>query len=165
MAKILKLTRIYPDIIHNKNQNNEHKKTNQNRQGACPLEKRQNNHINGCLSYVQTDKAIRYHLPVKPHEERENQVRDGAGERYKVRSLLHRKKTTDMSAKKQTAVKWLVQQIFGDHTSQWQKEIEQAKAMERQQVENAVTFGNRQVLYDGTETLGEQYYAETYGKD
>ena len=32
--------------------------------------------------------------------------------------------------KEQTAVEWLVEQICGDHTEQWQKEIEQAKAME-----------------------------------
>jgi hypothetical protein len=31
---------------------------------------------------------------------------------------------------KKTGVEWLVQQICGDHTEQWQKEIEQAKAME-----------------------------------
>ena len=32
---------------------------------------------------------------------------------------------------KQTAVEWLVEQICGDHTEQWQKEIEQAKEMEK----------------------------------
>jgi hypothetical protein len=31
---------------------------------------------------------------------------------------------------KQTAVEWLVEQICGDHTSEWQEQIEQAKAME-----------------------------------
>jgi hypothetical protein len=31
---------------------------------------------------------------------------------------------------KQTAVEWLVEQICGDQTEQWQKEIEQAKEME-----------------------------------
>ena len=34
---------------------------------------------------------------------------------------------------KQTAVEWLVEQICGDHTSEWQKQIDQAKAMERRQ--------------------------------
>ena len=29
-----------------------------------------------------------------------------------------------------TAVDWLVEQICGDHTSEWQEQIEQAKAME-----------------------------------
>jgi hypothetical protein len=31
---------------------------------------------------------------------------------------------------KKSGVEWLVQQICGDHTEQWQKEIDQAKAME-----------------------------------
>jgi hypothetical protein len=35
---------------------------------------------------------------------------------------------------KQTAVEWLVEQICGDHTSEWQKQIEQAKAMEKEQM-------------------------------
>jgi hypothetical protein len=35
--------------------------------------------------------------------------------------------------KEQTAVEWLVEQICGDHTEQWQKEIEQAKEMEKEQ--------------------------------
>jgi hypothetical protein len=34
---------------------------------------------------------------------------------------------------KQTAVEWLVEQICGDHTEQWQKEIEQAKEMEKKE--------------------------------
>ena len=35
---------------------------------------------------------------------------------------------------KQTAVEWLVEQICGDHTSEWQKQIDQAKAMEKEQI-------------------------------
>ena len=31
---------------------------------------------------------------------------------------------------KATAVEWLVEQICGDHTSEWQEQIKQAKAME-----------------------------------
>jgi hypothetical protein len=34
---------------------------------------------------------------------------------------------------KQTAVEWLVEQICGDHTEQWQKEIQQAKEMEKEE--------------------------------
>ena len=34
---------------------------------------------------------------------------------------------------KQTAVEWLIEQICGDHTEQWQKEIEQAKEMEKKE--------------------------------
>ena len=65
-----------------------------------------------------------------------------------------------MSAKKQTAVEWLVQQIFGDHTSQWQKEIDQAKAMEKEQIIDAWYDGRQSYLKD----TSEQYYDETYGK-
>ena len=35
---------------------------------------------------------------------------------------------------KQTAVEWLVEQICGDHTSEWQEQIDQAKAMEKEQM-------------------------------
>jgi hypothetical protein len=35
---------------------------------------------------------------------------------------------------KQTAVDWLVEQICGDHTSEWQEQIDQAKAMEKEQI-------------------------------
>ena len=38
-----------------------------------------------------------------------------------------------INMKEQTAVEWLVEQICGDHTEQWQKEIEQAKEMEKEQ--------------------------------
>jgi hypothetical protein len=41
-----------------------------------------------------------------------------------------------------TAVDWLVEQICGDHTEQWQKEIEQAKEMEKEQIMTAFTQGN-----------------------
>jgi hypothetical protein len=37
---------------------------------------------------------------------------------------------------KQTAVEWLVEQICGDHTSEWQEQIEQAKEMEKEQMIN-----------------------------
>ena len=33
-----------------------------------------------------------------------------------------------------TAVDWLVEQICGDHTSEWQEQIEQAKEMEKEQI-------------------------------
>jgi hypothetical protein len=51
--------------------------------------------------------------------------------------------------KEQTAVKWLVEQICGDHTEQWQKEIEQAKAMEsKERLKHLLFIGKV------TETLG-----------
>jgi len=39
---------------------------------------------------------------------------------------------------KQTAVEWMVEQICGDHTSEWQEQINQAKAIEKQQ---SIEFG------------------------
>lgn len=56
-------------------------------------------------------------------------------------------------ASKQTAVEWLVEQIFGDHTSEWQKQIDQAKQLEKQQIVETYNEG----ALDGLQ-LGEQYY-------
>ena len=69
---------------------------------------------------------------------------------------------------KQTAVEWLVEQICGDHTSEWQKEIEQAKAMEKEQ---KIEFTNDYVLtqcnasFEGNvvaELSVEEYYELTF---
>jgi hypothetical protein len=64
-----------------------------------------------------------------------------------------------------TAVKWffieLTKRGLPPH-----KEIikcyEQAKEMHKQQIIDAVTHGNRQKVYDATETIGQNYYNETY---
>jgi len=65
--------------------------------------------------------------------------------------------------KKQTAVEWLIQTIerngfimFATHD-----EIEQAKAMEKKQIEEALLTGL--VLWD-VDKPREQYYKETYEK-
>jgi len=58
---------------------------------------------------------------------------------------------------KQTAVDWLVEQICGDHTSEWQEQIDQAKEMEKQQIIKAYEY-----TAVGTSHYGEQYYKETY---
>lgn len=55
----------------------------------------------------------------------------------------------------QTAVKWLVEQICGDHTSEWQKQIEQAKEMEKQQIIEAYCNGDDNIS-------AQQYYNETF---
>jgi hypothetical protein len=39
---------------------------------------------------------------------------------------------------KQTAVEFLVEQIFGNHTSEWKQQIEQALEMEKEQ---SIKFG------------------------
>jgi hypothetical protein len=50
---------------------------------------------------------------------------------------------------KKKGVEWLVEQICGDHTEQWQKEIEQAKAMEsKERLKHLLFIGKV------TETLG-----------
>jgi hypothetical protein len=58
---------------------------------------------------------------------------------------------------KQTAVEWLVEQICGDHTSEWQEQIKQAKEMEKEQIIDAFNYGQFDL---GMEA--EQYYNETF---
>jgi hypothetical protein len=36
------------------------------------------------------------------------------------------------------------------------------KQMEREQIDEAAVYGNRQEFYDGTESIGQQYYNETF---
>ena len=50
---------------------------------------------------------------------------------------------------KQTAVEWLVEQICGEHTSEWQKEIEQAKEMEKQQIFKAKNVSAKEAYEAG----------------
>jgi hypothetical protein len=62
--------------------------------------------------------------------------------------------------KKQTAVEWLVEQFDLTSDSPIIKNVvNQAKAMEKQQIKN--TFNNG---YLNHKTNAEQYYNETYGK-
>ena len=66
---------------------------------------------------------------------------------------------------KQTAVEWLVEQICGDHRGQWQKEIEQAKAMEKEQIIEAYETAMETDIYNEPLKIGEDYYKETFNKD
>jgi hypothetical protein len=66
---------------------------------------------------------------------------------------------------KQTAVEWLVEQICGDHTEQWQKEIDQAKEMGKQQlvdffIKGQNTYPSEHVL--DNQQIAEQYYNQTF---
>ena len=61
--------------------------------------------------------------------------------------------------KHQTAVEWLIEQIFGEHINQWKNEIERAKEMEREQIIDAYCDGNPQF-----KDCGEEYYDEAYKK-
>ena len=62
---------------------------------------------------------------------------------------------------KQTAVEWLIDKHFGgieNVTPDFKKHIEQAKEMEKEQIIDALLFGD--VLSPNT---AETYYKETYG--
>jgi len=63
---------------------------------------------------------------------------------------------------KQTAVEWLVEQICGDHTEQWQKEIDQAKEMEKEQIIDA--WINGALDTNAYTDFAEQYYNQTFNK-
>ena len=59
----------------------------------------------------------------------------------------------------QTAVDWLVEQIDNPHTLYWLKEfIEQAKAMEKEQIMDAYKAD----LHPCSDEDAEQYYNETF---
>ena len=64
----------------------------------------------------------------------------------------------------QTAVEWLISQLYISEDSIWFKEIrEQVKEMEKQQIEDAFVAGDER----GTKDIpfnAEQYYTQTYGK-
>ena len=54
-----------------------------------------------------------------------------------------------------TAVEWLVQQICGEQTDAWKKEIEKAKEIEKQQIIAAVEWNYKS-------NMGEVYYNALY---
>ena len=69
--------------------------------------------------------------------------------------------------KKQTAVEWLIQNIVADQTikaksmSEWTTIYEQAKAMEKEQINKACYDG----YYKEDEKYTYEYYNQTYGGD
>jgi hypothetical protein len=70
--------------------------------------------------------------------------------------------------KKQTAVDWLRDKINSNlitpMSPKFEDMFEQAEQMFEEQIKKAVTHGNRQEVYDGTETLGKKYFNETFKK-
>ena len=65
-----------------------------------------------------------------------------------------------MTHKEQTAVDWLVEQLRNNENIRWRgtrliELEEQAKEMEKEQIEQAATWGS---LFE----TGKQYYKETY---
>ena len=74
-----------------------------------------------------------------------------------------------MSNKKQTAVEWLVDRIIQDKNHNdiskkvWEELFEQAKAMEKEQIENAYKIGKIEAnMPKEFNVKGEQYYKENY---
>jgi hypothetical protein len=70
-----------------------------------------------------------------------------------------------MSNKQQTAVEWLMDRLPHSIETQFSKQIEQAKEMEKQQIIDACNLQRND--YKGQPTYnksGEQYYNETYNK-
>jgi hypothetical protein len=54
-----------------------------------------------------------------------------------------------------STVEWLVEQICGDHTEQWQKEIEQAKEMEQLQLAKSYIKGSSDAVDDLWEFMNQ----------
>ena len=63
----------------------------------------------------------------------------------------------DISKKETTAVEWLVEQF---NLQAYIPHIQQAKAMEKEQIEEAYSNGSNDRLKN---RINEQYYKETYG--
>ena len=68
-----------------------------------------------------------------------------------------------MSNKKQTAVEWLFKELLNSEPNilEWNKLLEEAKAMEKEQIINANIDGYEEAQNYG-ETSAEQYYKNTY---
>jgi hypothetical protein len=66
---------------------------------------------------------------------------------------------------KQTLIEQFVIECgnYGDTAQIPDEVIEKFKEMDKAQIAEAFTKGNRLDVYDGTETSGQQYYNETYG--
>lgn len=69
-----------------------------------------------------------------------------------------------MKEKEQSSIEWLFEQL-PDHLRLSRNGFEilqYAKQLHKKEIIEAVTYGNRQEFYDGTETIGEKYYTEKY---
>lgn len=73
-----------------------------------------------------------------------------------------------MSDKKQTAVEWLVEQIKSDQNqkslsaSEWMQVINQAKQMEKEQIDSALAKGHSDCGVFTMQSECDEYYNETY---
>jgi len=66
---------------------------------------------------------------------------------------------------KQTAVDWLVENIYYLHSTKWNDIIEQAKAMEKEQILQALNDGKAMIISPTSNKSLEQYYKETYEQE
>jgi hypothetical protein len=66
---------------------------------------------------------------------------------------------------KQTAVDWLVENIYYLHSTKWNDIIEQAKAMEKEQILQALNDGKAMIISPTSNKSLEQYYKETYKQE
>jgi hypothetical protein len=69
-----------------------------------------------------------------------------------------------MEQVKQTAVEWFIEQLKKPYSDKYIMDIiDQAKAMEKEQIEDAYTTGVEEDVYINPLRTGEMYYNETYG--
>lgn len=61
-------------------------------------------------------------------------------------------------------MKTAIQEFIEDELRGETKPMAYYLEKEKYQIENAVTYGNRQEYYDATEELGTHYYKQTYLK-
>jgi predicted RecA/RadA family phage recombinase len=66
---------------------------------------------------------------------------------------------------KQTAVDWLVENIYYLHSTKWNDIIEQAKVMEKEQILQALNDGKAMIISPTSNKSLEQYYNETYKQE
>jgi hypothetical protein len=64
---------------------------------------------------------------------------------------------------KQTALKWFVEQLGLDATTDYKEEIDQAIQMEREQIYQAWNDGCSEGIEGGQSTNCEEFYNNTYG--
>jgi uncharacterized metal-binding protein len=64
----------------------------------------------------------------------------------------------------QTAIDWLLEQTMYMRSTKWPDIIEQAKAMEQQQIIDAFNAGQAKEANEPFWTKGNYYYEQKYGK-
>ena len=63
---------------------------------------------------------------------------------------------------KQTAVEWLLQQMDLETISKYDKQLVEAKAMEKEQIEESFKHGRLPIMLGSFQA--KDYYKQTYGK-